>query len=90
MRHLRVSQILEMGGIRGGGDLGSSRMDLLEAIRKGIQLKRVQKKERERREFLMSSMPWDVAAILERRLAIESDSESSESESNDTEWEEEA
>ena len=63
-------------------------MDLLEGIRKGIQLKQVQKEEREKQNLLIS-MPWDVAAILERRLVMESDSETSESESNDTEWEDE-
>ena len=85
-KRLRASQILETGGIR-GGDLSSSRMDLLEAIRKGIQLKRVEKKEREKEDLV--TMPWDVAAILERRLALELDSDTSEEESNDTEWEDE-
>ena len=80
-QRLRASQILETGGIR-GGDLSVSRLDLLEAIRKGIQLKQVKEKEREE----MVSMPWDVAAILERRLVLELDSDS-EYESDDTEWE---
>ena len=87
LNRLRASQILETGGIQ-DGDLSSSRMDLLEGIRKGIQLKQVQKEEREKQNLLIS-MPWDVAAILERRLVMESDSETSESESNDTEWEDE-
>ena len=83
----RASQILETGGLF-GGDLSGSRRDLLEAIRKGLQLKQVEKKEREREDFV--SMPWDVAAILERRLALELDSDTSEEEeSNDTEWDDE-
>ena len=86
-KRLRVSQILETGGIR-GGDLSSSRLDLLEAIRKGIQLKQVEMKEREKENLV--SMPWDVAAILERRRALELESDTSEEEdSNDTEWEDE-
>ncbi|CAI8054874.1 hypothetical protein GBAR_LOCUS29937 [Geodia barretti] len=84
-KRLRVSQILETGGIR-GGDLSSSRLDLLEAIRKGIQLKQVEEKEREKENLV--SMPWDVAAILERRRVMELESDTSEEEeSNDTEWE---
>ena len=83
----RASQILAAGGIR-GGDLSSSRRDLLAAIRKGIQLHKVQKEE-EQKETMSVNMPWDVAAILERRFALEtsSDSESNGSESNDEEWE---
>lgn len=85
----RASQILETGGIR-GGDLSNSRMDLLDAIRKGIQLKEVEKQEREKENLV--NLPWDVATILERRLALESDSDSSEEEGesiNDSEWEDE-
>ena len=83
-KRLRVSQILETGGIR-GGDLSSSRLDLLTAIRKGIQLKDVQKRaqEKERRSV---SMPWDVAAILERRLVLELDTDSSDNDS-EVDWE---
>lgn len=80
---LRASQILQTGGIT-EGDLSSSRMDLLAAIRKGIQLKKVQKKEQKNN---LASMPWDVAAILERRLVLEMDTGSSEEDSNDEEWE---
>ena len=82
---LRASQILAAGGIY-GGDLSSSRMDLLEAIRKGIQLHNVMKEE-EKKETMDVNMPWDVAAILERRFALElySDSESSSNGSNN-EW----
>ena len=83
-KQLRASQILETGGII-GGDLSSSRLDLLVAIRKGIQLKQVQQKAREKEDLLVS-MPWDVAAILERRWALESDTESSEDESNNGDW----
>ena len=83
LNQLRVSQILEMGGISGGGDLSNSRMNLLEAIQKGIQLKQVEKKAR--KESLVS-MLWDVAAILERRHALELDTDSSEEESDDSEW----
>ena len=72
-----------MGGISGGGDLSNSRMNLLEAIQKGIQLKQVEKKAR--KESLVS-MLWDVAAILERRHALELDTDSSEEESDDSEW----
>ena len=80
---LRASQILMTGGIT-EGDLSSSRMDLLAAIRKGIQLKEVQKKEQKNN---LASMPWDVAAILERRLVLEMDTDSSEEDINDEEWE---
>lgn len=80
---LRASQILLTGGIT-EGDLSSSRMDLLAAIRKGIQLKKVQKKEQKNN---LASMPWDVAAILERRLVLEMDTDSSEEDVNDEEWE---
>ena len=80
---LRASQILQTGGIT-EGDLSSSRMDLLVAIRKGIQLKKVQKKEQKNN---LASMPWDVAAILERRLVLEMDTDSSEEDINDEEWE---
>ena len=83
-RHLRASQILQTGGIT-GGDLSSSRQDLLEAIRKGIQLKQVKKEEQEREN--LQSMPWDVAAILERRRVLEMDTESSDDQSNITDWE---
>lgn len=85
-RRLRASQILQTGGIT-EGDLSSSRMDLLAAIRKGIQLKKVQKKEEKKNN--LASMPWDVAAILERRLVLEMDTDSSEDDiiTNDEEWE---
>jgi hypothetical protein len=83
-KHLRVSQILQTGGIT-GGDLSSSRLDLLEAIRKGIELKQVKQEEQEREN--LQNMPWDVAAILERRRVLEMDTGSSDDESNITDWE---
>ena len=83
-KHLRVSQILQTGGIT-GGDLSSSRLDLLEAIRKGIELKQVKQEEQEREN--LQNMPWDVAAILERRRVLEMDTGSSDDESNVTDWE---
>ena len=82
---LRASQILRAGGVS-DGDLSSSHDDLLAAIRKGLQLKKVEKEEKEK-ERASDSMPWDVAAILERRLAIESDSEQSDNEVDEGEWE---
>ena len=83
---LRASQILATAGIY-SGDMSSSRMDLLKAIRKGIQLQKVMKEE-EKKETMDVNMPWDVAAILERRFALElySDSESSSNGSNNEEW----
>ena len=85
IKRLRASQILQTGGIR-GGDLSSSRLDLLEAIRKGIQLKDVQKRAQEK-ESRSVCMPWDVAAILERRLALELDTDSSDNDSTEVDWE---
>ena len=82
---LRASQILRAGGVS-DGDLSRSHDDLLAAIHKGLQLKKVEKEEKEK-ERASDSMPWDVAAILERRLAIESDSEQSGDEMDDGEWE---
>ena len=82
---LRASQILRAGGVS-DGDLSRSHDDLLAAIRKGLQLKKVEKEEKEKQRA-SDSMPWDVAAILERRLAIESDSEQSGNEIDDGEWE---
>ena len=70
----RTSKILKAGGVS-DGTLDSSRDDLLVAIRTGIRLKKVEKEETERakRDTMMA---WDVAAILERRRAIELDSDS--------------
>ena len=82
---LRASQILRAGGVS-DGDLSRSHDDLLAAIRKGLQLKKVEKEEKEKQRA-SDSMPWDVAAILERRLAIESDSEQSDNEVDEGEWE---
>lgn len=82
---LRASQILHAGGVS-NSDMSSDRDDLLAAIRKGLQLKKVEKEEQEKKKA-SEAMPWDVAAILERRLAIESDSEGSQEGIDDAEWE---
>ena len=82
---LRASQILNAGGVS-NSDLSTDHDDLLAAIRKGLQLKQVEKEELAKKKA-SESMPWDVAAILERRLAIESDSEESEEDVDDIEWE---
>ena len=61
------------------------RKNLLEAIRAGIQLRKVSHEEKSRFTADTSLLPWDVAAILERRMALsESDDDS---DTADNEWE---
>ena len=84
-RKKSADQILMSSGVNAG--LSNERSDLLVAIRKGIQLKNV-KKEEQRKKQHSSAMPWDVAAILERRYALEiSDNENEEGAVQDAEWE---
>ena len=84
-RKKSANQILMSSGVNAG--LSNDRSDLLVAIRKGIQLKNV-KKEEQRKKQHSSAMPWDVAAILERRYALEiSDNENEEGAVQDAEWE---
>lgn len=79
------SIILKSSGVT-GAELTPERNQLLAAIRRGIQLKKVQSKI----EMDDTAMPWDVAAILERRRALEgSDNEYDyEGAVQDLEWEE--
>ena len=84
-RKKSANQILMSSGVNAG--LSNDRSDLLVAIRKGIQLKNV-KKEEQRKKQHSSAMPWDVAAILERRYALEiSDNENEDGAVQDAEWE---
>ena len=78
-------QILVASGVN--AELTMQRSQLLTSIRKGIQLKKVQHEVQMKER--MAAMPWDVAAILERRHAIEmSDNEVEEGVVLDAEWEE--
>ena len=64
------------------------RKNLLEAIRAGIQLKKVTLQEKNRSTD-PSVLAWDVAAILERRMALASESENDNcSDVADSEWDE--
>lgn len=67
------------------GSLDTARVDLLAAIRKGFQLKKVEKEEKEK-ETRNSTAPWDVAAILERRRALELETDESGEEEDDGEF----
>ncbi len=81
----RASQILKAAGVE-SGSLADDRVDLLVAIRTGIQLKKVEQEEKDRQN---ATTPWDVAAILERRRAMELESDDSEIEDGDfdEDWE---
>ncbi|KAM3843369.1 actin-binding protein WASF2 [Diretmus argenteus] len=63
---------------------GGARSDLLQAIRQGFNLRKVEEqREQEKRDHFGN----DVAAILSRRIAVEcSDSEDDSSEFDDEEW----
>ncbi|XP_012716987.2 wiskott-Aldrich syndrome protein family member 2 [Fundulus heteroclitus] len=65
---------------------GDGRSDLLQAIRQGFNLRKVEaQREQEKRDHFGN----DVAAILSRRIAVEcSDSEDDSSEFDDDEWSE--
>ncbi|XP_047240733.1 wiskott-Aldrich syndrome protein family member 2 [Girardinichthys multiradiatus] len=65
---------------------GDGRCDLLQAIRQGFNLRKVEaQREQEKRDHFGN----DVAAILSRRIAVEcSDSEDDSSEFDDEEWSE--
>ena len=81
-----TNQILRASGVE--MVLTAERTNLLSSIRKGIQLKKVQQKELEE-NIPPDLMPWDVAAILERRKALEnSDNELDDGLVQDAEWEE--
>ncbi|XP_003384080.1 PREDICTED: wiskott-Aldrich syndrome protein family member 1-like [Amphimedon queenslandica] len=81
-----TNQILRASGIETG--LTTERSILLSSIRKGIQLKKVQQRQLEEK-IPSDLMPWDVAAILERRKALEgSDNELDDGLVQDAEWEE--
>ncbi len=82
----RASQILKAGGVD-SGSLVTDRSTLLEAIRTGLELKKVEQEEMAR-QTLSATAPWDVAAILERRYALEFDSDGSEMEDgfSDQDW----
>ncbi|CAG0885654.1 unnamed protein product [Cyprideis torosa] len=72
-----------------GPPRGVDRSDLLQAIREGIQLRKVEQRQQEAKK---ADPLADVASILQRRVAMEiSDSESSgESGDSDSEWGDEA
>ena len=79
-------QILVASGVS-NAVISSERNFLLTSIRKGIQLKKVQHEVEMKAR--MTAMPWDVAAILERRHAMEmSDNDVDDCVVQDAEWEE--
>ena len=79
-----ANQILKASGVN--TVITSERSNLLMAIRHGIQLNKVKSEEDKRHED--SPMPWDVAAILERRQALaNSDNEFEEAAVQEAEWE---
>ncbi len=82
-----TNQILKGLGVN--ASITEERTDLLRAIRKGIDLKNVHNQE-ELMKKDSTVLPWDVAAILERRQALEapSDNELDEGAVHDTEWDE--
>ncbi|CAB1436052.1 unnamed protein product [Pleuronectes platessa] len=69
-----------------GDESGGTRNNLLQAIRQGFNLRKVEaQREQEKRDHFGN----DVAAILSRRIAVEcSDSEDDSSEFDDEEWSE--
>ena len=83
-KNKNTNQILKGLGVN--TTITEERSDLLRAIRKGIELNNVLNQEKKDSTVL----PWDVAAILERRHALEtpSDNELDEGAVNDTEWDE--
>ena len=79
-----ANQILKASGVN--TVITSERSNLLAAIRHGMQLNKVKSEEDKRHED--SPMPWDVAAILERRQALaNSDNEFEEAAVQEAEWE---
>ena len=81
-----TNQILRASGIE--TVITTERSNFLSSIRKGIQLKKVQQRQLEEK-IPSDLMPWDVAAILERRKALEgSDNELDDGLVQDAEWEE--
>ena len=85
-RKKNANQILKVLGV--DTSITEERSDLLRSIRKGIGLKNV-RNQQEQIQKQSSSLPWDVAAILERRQAIEilSDTEHDEGAVHEAEWE---
>lgn len=83
-----TQHILKAGGVE-KAVVSAERTKLLSAIRKGIELKRVQERQRANSSSGNDSiMPWDVAAILERRQALEnSDNELDDDMVQENEWE---
>ena len=80
-----ANQILKQSGVN--TVITSQRNKLLVSIRQGIQLRKVQKQEQQNSS--QGTMPWDVAAILERRQIMEfSDNEHEEGAVDENEWEE--
>ena len=87
-RKKNVNQILQVSGIH--TNITEERNDLLQSIRKGIDLKNVRNRQDQIKKQ-SSTLPWDVAAILERRQAMEISSDTEHDEGaavNDTEWDE--
>lgn len=80
-----TNQILKASGVE-TVVISSERNVLLSSIRKGIGLKKVQYLKSTNKKST-ELMPWDVAAILERRQALEtSDNELEDGLVQDIEW----
>ena len=81
-----ANSILKESGVP--ATITSQRSELLESIRHGIALKKVQQQAKKRTQS-SSRMPWDVAAILERRTALMENSDNEEEGVvKDHEWDE--
>ena len=79
------NQILKQSGVN--AVMSSQRNKLLVSIRQGKQLRKVQQKKQQFSQ--QGAMPWDVAAILERRQIMEfSDNEHEDGAVDENEWEE--
>lgn len=82
-RSKTANQILKQSGVN--AVINSQRNNLLLSIRQGIQLRKVQQEQGSKQD----SMPWDVAAILERKQNMDfSDNEREDVAVDENEWEE--
>ncbi|KAE8299881.1 Wiskott-Aldrich syndrome protein family member 3 [Larimichthys crocea] len=68
------------------GPMNDARSDLLAAIRRGIQLRKVQEQREQEEAKKREPTGNDVATILSRRIAVEYSESEEESEPEDQEW----
>nr|XP_020475937.1 wiskott-Aldrich syndrome protein family member 3-like [Monopterus albus] len=66
--------------------MNDARSDLLAAIRRGIQLRKVQEQREQEEAKKREPTGNDVATILSRRIAVEYSESEEESEPEDQEW----